>query len=153
MKRIKKTFLELTTDHGREEKPTLTTPSVFYHRQVISIFKQSPSLFFSLLGFPISHFIGEEFLRSYCGSFENFAETLISDVPFIIIICAAYAEVPELLQHMKRNYQFWKEQEIMGVTGLPPEHIIPLTPTELVRKIEFETLAECKETVEPAEDK
>ncbi|EFX77201.1 hypothetical protein DAPPUDRAFT_321679 [Daphnia pulex] len=65
----------------------------------------------------------------------------------------AYAEVPELLQHMKRNYQFWKEQEIMGVTGLPPEHIIPLTPTELVRKIEFEALAECKETVEPAEDK
>ncbi|XP_032778447.2 high affinity cAMP-specific and IBMX-insensitive 3',5'-cyclic phosphodiesterase 8A isoform X1 [Daphnia magna] len=65
----------------------------------------------------------------------------------------AYAEVPELLQHMKRNYQFWKEQETMGVTGLPPEHIIPLTPTELVRKIEFETLAECKETVEPTEDK
>ncbi|XP_057371370.1 high affinity cAMP-specific and IBMX-insensitive 3',5'-cyclic phosphodiesterase 8A-like [Daphnia carinata] len=65
----------------------------------------------------------------------------------------AFAEVPELLQHMKRNYQFWKEQEAMGVTGLPPEYIIPLTPTELVRKIEFETLAECKETVESSEEK
>ena len=40
----------------------------------------------------------------------------------------------------------------MGVTGLPPEYIIPLTPTELVRKIEFETLAECKETIESSSE-
>ncbi len=60
----------------------------------------------------------------------------------------AFAEVPDLLQHMKRNYQFWKEQEANGVTGLPPEFSIPQTPTELVRKIEFETLAECKETLD-----
>lgn len=58
----------------------------------------------------------------------------------------AFAEVPELLQHMKKNYQFWKDQEAIGVTGLPPEYMIPQTPTDLVRKIEFETLAECKET-------
>lgn len=41
----------------------------------------------------------------------------------------------------------------MGVTGLPPEYMIPLTPTELVRKLEFETLAECKENVESSEEK
>ena len=60
----------------------------------------------------------------------------------------AFAEVPELLQHLKRNYQFWKDQEAAGITGLPPEYAIPQTPTELVRKIEFETLAEGKESLE-----
>lgn len=70
-----------------------------------------------------------------------------------IVYIAAFAEVPDLLSHMKKNYQFWKEQEAMGVTGLPPEFIVPLTPTELVRKIEFETLAECKENAESAEEK
>lgn len=49
---------------------------------------------------------------------------------------------------MKRNYQFWKDQEAAGITGLPPEYAIPLTPTDLVRKIEFETLAEGKESLE-----
>lgn len=39
----------------------------------------------------------------------------------------------------------------MGVTGLPADFIIPQTPTELARKIEFETLAECKESAENAE--
>ena len=63
-----------------------------------------------------------------------------------ILLYSAFAEVPELLQHMKKNYQFWKDQEAIGVTGLPPEYMIPQTPTDLVRKIEFETLAECKET-------
>ena len=128
--------------------------SVFCHRQVISIFKQSPIRFW-------------DFLSTFCQIFiEGILRLIVAQESsrisrdarywrsiYIIIICTAYAEVPELLQHMKRNYQFWKEQEIMGVTGLPPEHIIPLTPTELVRKIEFETLAECKETVEPVEDK
>ena len=61
---------------------------------------------------------------------------------------AAFAEVPELLQYMKKNYQFWKDQEASGVTGLPAEYTIPQTPTDLVRKIEFETLAECKETLD-----
>lgn len=60
-------------------------------------------------------------------------------------MCTAFAEVPELLQHMKRNYQFWKEQEAMGVTGLPAEFSIPQTPTDLARKIEFDTLAESNE--------
>jgi len=60
----------------------------------------------------------------------------------------AFAEVPELLQYMKKNYQFWKDQEASGVTGLPAEYTIPQTPTDLVRKIEFETLAECKETLD-----
>jgi hypothetical protein len=126
---------------------------VFRHRQVISIFRPSLFLFLSL---PLGSYqvsVGEDswlIVAHISGRVEGNAH--FSDVPSIIF-CAAYAEVPELLQHMKRNYQFWKEQEIMGVTGLPPEHIIPLTPTELVRKIEFEALAECKETVEPAEDK
>lgn len=130
--------------------------SVFRHRQVISILKPSlcvPFLSFSGLStikFQWARTLG--LLWAHIRAVGVGGDAHFSDVPSIII-CAAYAEVPELLQHMKRNYQFWKEQEIMGVTGLPPEHIIPLTPTELVRKIEFEALAECKETVEPAEDK
>ena len=60
----------------------------------------------------------------------------------------AFAEIPELLQHIRRNYQFWRDQDAMGVTGLPADHSIPQTPTDLVRKIEFETLTEGKETPE-----
>lgn len=30
-----------------------------------------------------------------------------------------FADVPELIGHIKRNYQFWKDQEAAGVTGLP----------------------------------
>jgi hypothetical protein len=61
---------------------------------------------------------------------------------------AAFIDVPELVAHIKRNYQFWKDQDAAGITGLPPEYMIPQTPTDLVRKIEFETLAEAKETQE-----
>ena len=59
----------------------------------------------------------------------------------------AFAEIPELMNHMKENYQFWKDQDAAGVTGIPAGYASshPATPTDITpRKIQ--TLAEAKES-------
>ena len=51
------------------------------------------------------------------------------------------------MNHMKENYQFWKDQDAAGVTGIPAGYASshPATPTDITpRKIQ--TLAEAKES-------